>query len=411
MLLIPNFKVIRFFHVNCKRLTKVMSFQTEKAVCCCCGTGFRIPAFPKLLPCMHLICRDCLFSIVKSQVEKGVGKSKEVFCCLCQKEVSVPFSDLDDLPTLFSLIRESASKTICSEPNCTRQGFSFCLTCSKIYCESHTEIHYEQNSHKFEVFCEGKFCIKHHTVKTYFCCTCSEIICPHCFVLEHAGHIVCKYSHFLSKFYTSERFNITKRLFNLSRVVRSATLIYDSLYYYQQQQTENQMKTISKKVDIILEEKLGKLRDGKKHLIDIDKIIKEVSDELCVVSPPCPSFCYIQSQTNYIPLKSSIPVEIILKDVYENPSITSDITITFVPVSHILPGCVDFFEEMAHDISDDTCGDGGEASAYFDKTEIGKISVIVKGESEGDVAMRVYVHRVEIENSPLILQIQSSEID
>ncbi|EDR28230.1 nhl repeat-containing protein, putative [Entamoeba dispar SAW760] len=385
-----------------------MNKREEKFVCCICNVGFGIPEFPKLLPCMHMICRDCLFQVIIAQTSRQeyVDKESEIYCGMCQRYVHIPYCNLDDLPTVFKLIQNKAEQTICCEEGCCTKGFSYCYECNVIYCESHLEQHIKTNpTHKFEVFNEGKYCLKHHSIKTYYCCTCNEILCPECYVLDHSGDVVCKYLNYLSKFYTHDRFNISKRVYNLSQTVRRATEIYDSFYFNQQPMTDAQLAISSTQIEQLISQKINELKKGGKLLTGVSKMVNELANEFRIQSPICPSFSTIKTTTNLIPLKGTIDVDLYFYDVYEKLTLTSDIALTLVPISHILPGCTDYLEEINHDLADEISGDGGEASASIKEVGKGRIRITIKGESIGDVCLRVYVHKVEIRTSPLIFHV------
>ncbi|EKE42736.1 hypothetical protein ENUP19_0121G0011 [Entamoeba nuttalli] len=385
-----------------------MSKREERIVCCICNVGFGIPEFPKLLPCMHMICRDCLFQVIMAQTSRHdySDSESEIYCGMCQKYVHIPYCDLDDLPTVFKLIQNKAEQTICCEEECYTKGFSYCYECNVIYCESHIEQHIKANpTHKFEVFNEGKYCLKHHLIKTYYCYTCNEILCPECYMLDHSGDDVGKYLDHLSKFYTHDQFNINKRVYTLSQIVRRATEIYDSFYFSQQPMVDAQLTTSSTQIKQLISQKLNELKKGGKPLTNVSKIVNELANEFRIKSPICPSFSTIKTTTNLIPLKGTIDIDLYFYDVYEKPTLTSDIALTLVPILHILPGSTDYLKEINHDLADEIAENGGEASAFIKEVGKGRIRITIKGESKGDVCLRVYVHKVEIGASPLTFHV------
>ena len=97
---------------------------------------------PKLLPCNHSVCRDCLS--LKSGVRKGRGLDYIVSCPACQKEAELTKSGLDSLPVAF--FKEHLSRScvrleqVTGGKGCEECGnpkadlTSFCRDCERVLC-------------------------------------------------------------------------------------------------------------------------------------------------------------------------------------------------------------------------------------------------------------------------------------
>ncbi|KAL7715962.1 Nhl repeat-containing protein [Entamoeba marina] len=360
---------------------------------------------PKLLPCLHKICRDCFIATINEQKKRGDyhESEREIYCSRCEKYIHLPEGNVDDIPTVYEYVREDFDNTICSIDQCFERGFSYCYQCDSVYCSQHTKEHYFQNNtHSLEIFFDGKFCIEHEIKKEYYCCQCNEIICSKCFSEKHSDHIVCNYRHFLSKYYTSDSFNIYKRLSNLSSIVRRAGAVHDNLYFYNKSSVDEQIQQISDKLDGILSKYSTQLTTS--NGVDINKISKELAEKFKIQSTVCPSQSTIEAPNKIVvQQKTTVDVTVRLNDIYGKPTMTTDINVTLTPISHVLPGCVDYFEEINHDICDDGQGNGGEATATISNYGNGRITITIKGEKTGDMLLRVYVNKIEIEKSPLTI--------
>ncbi|KAL7715406.1 Nhl repeat-containing protein [Entamoeba marina] len=318
-------------------------FRHDNLVCSCCGGSFSLKMVPKLLPCLHKICRDCFIATINEQKKRGDyhESEREIYCSRCEKYIHLPEGNVDDIPTVYEYVREDFDNTICSIDQCFERGNIF----------------------------DGKFCIEHEIKKEYYCCQCNEIICSKCFSEKHSDHIVCNYRHFLSKYYTSDSFNIYKRLSNLSSIVRRAGAVHDNLYFYNKSSVDEQIQQISDKLDGILSNRKFKIQ-----------------------STVCPSQSTIEAPNKIVvQQKTTVDVTVRLNDIYGKPTMTTDINVTLTPISHVLPGCVDYFEEINHDICDDGQGNGGEATATISNYGNGRITITIKGEKNRGYVITIHL--------------------
>ena len=110
---------------------------------------------PKLLPCSHYFCKDCILKLVLR-----VPTGKPFSCPECREEVLLPKGGIDKLQTAFFLNRIKASIA-------TLEG-------------AHGEVVQEVSL--------AKKCPAHKEPLIVYCFDCGSLICPHCVVKDHKGH-------------------------------------------------------------------------------------------------------------------------------------------------------------------------------------------------------------------------------
>ncbi|XP_022790697.1 E3 ubiquitin-protein ligase TRIM71-like isoform X1 [Stylophora pistillata] len=168
---------------------------------------------PKMLPCLHSFCLDCLENVIRSS-----GRH-DTFTCpdpMCKTEIRVPSSgDLKELPANFRLvnlldvlaIKEHNSRGVkCGNCDKTSAQSSYCFQCCAFWCNEcitgHNIIrankehrvlalqdfqdHDIENVKKRPAFCQ----IKNHKAEElkFFCKKCDVAICQTCIVALHDGH-------------------------------------------------------------------------------------------------------------------------------------------------------------------------------------------------------------------------------
>jgi tripartite motif-containing protein 2/3/tripartite motif-containing protein 71 len=183
----------------------------EEITCAICLSDFQDP---KLLPCFHVFCRDCLKKIIKGE------QGKASLCCpTCRRLVPIaPGSDISSLPAAFhihhlfeiksALIKVKEPQTVKCQ-KCTKStkiACSYCRDCGEFICEACTRIHEEWDSFKtHEVIPLTGFVDRVKELPTLkkvilncsphpgkeielYCETCMELICHNCTVKKHKDH-------------------------------------------------------------------------------------------------------------------------------------------------------------------------------------------------------------------------------
>ncbi|CAF0889158.1 unnamed protein product [Rotaria sp. Silwood1] len=91
---------------------------------------------PKLLPCSHTVCRQCLEHIVSSQ-----PRSDAIKCPICREHILLPRGGVTSFPPSFlvnQLLDLMVSQRRDVIPKCdshTNEELLFCETCDKIFCQ------------------------------------------------------------------------------------------------------------------------------------------------------------------------------------------------------------------------------------------------------------------------------------
>ncbi|XP_019620296.1 PREDICTED: tripartite motif-containing protein 2-like [Branchiostoma belcheri] len=175
-------------------------FDDQFLTCAVCMLHYRDP---KILPCLHSFCKDCL--------QEWATKQQPLECPTCRIQVSLPDQGVDGLKTNFyvnNLLDFAAAKKG-AEPGVPCQvcegnvegSKSWCANCAKLMCESCTQVH-----RKFPLFEDhevtneetlkaeegmSKFHPKRHCQKhkkyelEFYCESCKALVCTACTVVDH----------------------------------------------------------------------------------------------------------------------------------------------------------------------------------------------------------------------------------
>ena len=176
-----------------------------------CGLCSQHYSDPRMLPCLHSFCYDCL---VKRFQQK---RSKRRVCPTCKEAFDLPGGKLDTLPKDLhsSYVAEVAeyeqmikgkSNLKCDHCGDESDDFKFCCACCMCLCNWCSKDHMKSlNTRKHELVDVGKSqskkslynSIPHKSISCplhsdevlkFYCKTCSQLICRDCVVLSHTGH-------------------------------------------------------------------------------------------------------------------------------------------------------------------------------------------------------------------------------
>ncbi|XP_078678973.1 tripartite motif-containing protein 2-like [Branchiostoma floridae x Branchiostoma belcheri] len=175
-------------------------FDEEFLTCAICMLNFRDP---KILPCLHSFCRECL--------QEWATKQQPLECPTCREPVRLPDQGVDGLRTNFyvnNLLDFAAAKKG-AEPGVPCQvcggndegSKSWCADCAILLCEACTSVHRNLPCSKdHEVTTEetlkaeeaiNKFNRKRHCDKhkkhelEFYCESCKALVCTACTVVDH----------------------------------------------------------------------------------------------------------------------------------------------------------------------------------------------------------------------------------
>ncbi|XP_019627221.1 PREDICTED: tripartite motif-containing protein 2-like [Branchiostoma belcheri] len=175
-------------------------FDDQFLTCAICMLNFRDP---KILPCLHSFCRECL--------QEWANKQQPLECPTCREPASLPDQGVDGLRTNFyvnNLLDFAAAKKG-AEPGVPCQvcggndegSKSWCADCATLMCEPCTSVHRNLPCSKdHEVTTEetlkaeeaiSKFNRKRHCDKhkkyelEFYCESCKALVCTACTVVDH----------------------------------------------------------------------------------------------------------------------------------------------------------------------------------------------------------------------------------
>ena len=164
---------------------------------------------PKMLPCLHYYCRECIRQLAL--------RGQPFSCPECREDTFLPDNDPDRLPTLFFVNRmkdvhaqlEKAHGKV--EATCEMCGGgkaeAFCRQCAYFICDSCVQLHPKLKvfaGHEVVALDELKEggskrmqpllpvppprCTEHDELLKLFCFDCNRLICRDCLIDDHSGH-------------------------------------------------------------------------------------------------------------------------------------------------------------------------------------------------------------------------------
>lgn len=166
---------------------------------------------PKVLPCLHTYCKECLVKLMKK-----IGPDHIITCPECRQDTKIVNGDVGKLQpnfwvnnfmTLLSMQDSTSSAgkpLLCEHCDSGDSALSRCNDCCVFMCEFCVTAHKRINAtkgHKILTLDEVKrlgsqalvkpaFCKKHtrETLKL-FCQTCQKTICRDCTIVDHRDHM------------------------------------------------------------------------------------------------------------------------------------------------------------------------------------------------------------------------------
>ena len=183
--------------------------ELEKEITCpVCQEDFRDP---KILPCLHYYCKECVRQLVLR-----AGTNRPFACPECRRETVLPQNDPNQLPTAFFVNRMKELRTkmekvqgkmeaVCEM--CSRaKAEAFCRQCTEFICNDCVKLHGVLKmfvGHKIVTLQELKeggakaiplkeapppMCKDHDEQLKIYCFDCNHLICRDCVLYDHAGH-------------------------------------------------------------------------------------------------------------------------------------------------------------------------------------------------------------------------------
>jgi len=172
---------------------------------------------PRMLPCIHTFCFECLSRTGEADQKKPGDK---IPCPLCRKEFMIPEDGMygvqknffmENLLVYKTTLQMGSTTIICDICDIRNKGKTGqvpkatmrCMECQDNYCAGCAEIHQLQKVSKdhqmvtvgsdmkseTKQLVSKKSCTKHvHKTLDYYCSKCKKIVCVSCFVESHTLH-------------------------------------------------------------------------------------------------------------------------------------------------------------------------------------------------------------------------------
>ncbi len=177
----------------------------KEIICGICHDHYREP---KVLPCCHYYCKQCIFKL-----SQRTGTDRPFSCPECRKTTILPQDGIDSLPTAFFVNRlqeiysnmERVHGKV--EANCEMcsgdKAEAFCRQCALFICTRCVEPHQRMKifvGHEtisLKELKEGgtltqkpvlQTCKLHEELMKIFCFDCGCCICRDCIIKDHQGH-------------------------------------------------------------------------------------------------------------------------------------------------------------------------------------------------------------------------------
>src|SRR6218665_933455 len=186
----------------------------EITECSICMSAF---TDPRMLPCIHTFCFECLKHTAEATQKKPGDKMP---CPLCRKEFIIPADGMNGVQKNFfienllefkTILQMGSGTIVCDICNIRNEGKTGhipkarmrCLECKEHYCNSCVKVHQFQKATKDHQMIKigsdmksernritsTKTCTKHiQKLLDYYCADCKKIVCVSCFIERHASH-------------------------------------------------------------------------------------------------------------------------------------------------------------------------------------------------------------------------------
>ncbi|XP_065919862.1 tripartite motif-containing protein 2-like [Dysidea avara] len=253
-----------------------------------CPVCLQLYKNPKVLPCMHSYCQECL---------NGLEKYKKITCPECRKIADVPFKGVKDFPTNFTLThliddfflrRQDRSQINCEV--CLKKDLvtSFCVSCSLFMCQlcqqqhkcdkdahQHVIVYLEEPS-QLKVAQPQKTlpnCSDHDLELKFYCDTCERLVCVYCTMNEHVNH-----SHgAIKKMAAKHREQLKNITTPLEDMITNLSQAHDDITETTERVLQQQ-KTIDQGIDQFFDDVIQKVEQQRQQLKQ--KLHNEVSEKV-----------------------------------------------------------------------------------------------------------------------------------
>ncbi|XP_072901530.1 E3 ubiquitin-protein ligase TRIM45 isoform X1 [Hemitrygon akajei] len=271
---------------------------------------------PKLLPCLHTFCLDCLsgleqFSVPQTGREGGPGSMVCILCPACDFEVYVPTAGIQGLTTnhliqnevLLERLKRLDHKLVCDLCN-DGDAERRCQVCSAILCDFCSKAHRRQRataSHNMvalkdlqggtERIVQSIMCSAHPSEELrLFCETCDCLVCRDCCIVGHQDHncdfianVINQHGKSIKQLLKQTQPRIGALQENIQKIQTSRLILKEQLSKITEEInsfTENYIKALEKHRNRLLNEleelKMQKENSFNLHQIQLEQILADV---------------------------------------------------------------------------------------------------------------------------------------
>ena len=246
---------------------------TDHATCPVC---LQLYKSPKVLPCQHSYCQECLIKL---------EKDRKITCPECRKITDIPAKGVKDFPTNFTLThliddfflrrqdRGEVNCEVCVEKDLVT---SFCVTCSLFMCQTCQTFHKRsRDTHQHViVYLEEPSqpkaaqpqktppnCPDHDLELKFYCDTCERLVCVYCTINEHAKH-----SHgAIKKIASKHREQLKKTTAPLNAMTTKLSQAHDNITE-RKERVLQQQKIADKEIDQFFDSVIHKVEQQRQQL-------------------------------------------------------------------------------------------------------------------------------------------------
>ena len=264
-----------------------LKILTDHMSCPICYYLYKIP---KVLPCQHSYCQECL-----SKLEKN----KQVTCPECREVAQVPDGGVEEFKTNFLISRlvndcilkrkvDGEEELHCEACIEDEPVMTFCPECVLFMCQACDNNHRRsRNTHQHSIILltdlpstrEVKdkikpkkqvfLCKKHDIELKFYCETCEELVCLYCTIKDHSTH-----SHdAIKEVADTHRENLKKTTASLKDMITKLSLASSNIADTKEKMLE-QYEVVEEQIDEYYDKILKRITD------DVNKQCQQLKQDL-----------------------------------------------------------------------------------------------------------------------------------
>ena len=251
-----------------------------------CAICLNLYTNPKILPCFHSFCQQCLESLPQDPQ----GDNYFISCPTCRHRTQLPQpTGAADFPAAFHInnlkeahnlmIKISGHQQVTCDICTTTNATVYCKECNKCLCEKCIDIHKSGASDTDHIIAsfdevdrsasqmlslkQETKCSSHDKPLEFFCGTCEELICHDCSVRMHKNHNCNSVASCYSKDYHTLETNLKGVSDRLALVTNVLATLAD-----RENEIRAQGESIKDEIHTTVKEIINTLQQSEKQLIE-----------------------------------------------------------------------------------------------------------------------------------------------